>query len=216
VQPDSFAHHYASKTDDEILALHADQDSLTDEARLILADELRRRNVTAFPPSSDVVKFKIPTFRDGAPIKALRTVGVFIAHLIAAILGTAMVESPLWAVLGRPRSLAGIEAKTWATSLAIATLLGFYICKFRPGKSATWVWLIPGTIFALRVVLYGSRPTGSLAKHFLAPNCIDNPRECQDFLVFTISAARAFAYSAGAWASMRLQNSVPKTDTATT
>jgi hypothetical protein len=60
VQPDSFAQFYASKTDEELLALDADQDSLTDEARLILADELLRRNITPFPPPSDVVEYQTP------------------------------------------------------------------------------------------------------------------------------------------------------------
>jgi len=212
VQPDSFAQFYASKTDEELLALDADQDSLTDEARLILADELLRRNITPFPPPSDVVEYQTPALTGTSLGKALRTVGTYIAHLIAAIIGTGMVESPIWGVFGRPRSLAGIEAKTWVTSLTIAALLGFLICKFRPSKSAVWVWVIPGTIFVLRVLLYGFRPTVSPAKHFLAPNCMDNTRDCQDFLVFTIPAARAFAYSAGAWASTRLQNDVTKTD----
>ena len=38
---------YSSKTDDELLALAADLDSLVDEARPVLADELRRRNLTS-------------------------------------------------------------------------------------------------------------------------------------------------------------------------
>jgi len=41
--------HYSSKTDDELPALEADPDSLLQEARPTVADELRRRNLDARP-----------------------------------------------------------------------------------------------------------------------------------------------------------------------
>ena len=37
---------YSSKTDDELLVLSAEIASLRDEAKSVLADELRRRNLT--------------------------------------------------------------------------------------------------------------------------------------------------------------------------
>jgi hypothetical protein len=49
VPPESLKQHYQSKADDELLALVVDADSLTEEARPILAEELRRRNLVEQP-----------------------------------------------------------------------------------------------------------------------------------------------------------------------
>lgn len=216
MQLHALAHFYSSKTDDELIALAADLDSLVDEARPVLADELRRRNLASLQPAPTAVQYQTATSESIPVAKVFLTVGTFVSHLIAALLGTGMVESSIGAVLGRPRSLVGLEAKIWFTSLTIAALLGFFICRYRPSKSALWVWVLPGTIFAFRVLLYGFGRTGALAEHFLAPNCLHNKIECQDFLVFTISAARTGAYSLGAWASLRFQNCVTTTDVVAT
>jgi hypothetical protein len=212
VQLDSLALFYASKTDDELLALAADVDSLVDEARLVLTDELRRRNLTSPQPPPAAFEHLTPTALSTPLVGIIRTSGAFVAHLIAALIGTGMVESSIWAVLGRPRSLAGIETKIWFTSLTIAALLGFFISRYRPSKSALWVWVLPCAILALRVLLYGIGKPASLAEHFLGPNCLGNKAECQDFLVFTVSAVRTFAYSLGAWASMRFEKRSTKVD----
>jgi hypothetical protein len=45
VQRDSFEQLYSTKPDDELLALAADEASLRDDAKPILVDELRRRNL---------------------------------------------------------------------------------------------------------------------------------------------------------------------------
>lgn len=45
MQRDSFEQLYSTKTDDELLALAADKASLRDDAKPILVDELRRRNL---------------------------------------------------------------------------------------------------------------------------------------------------------------------------
>jgi hypothetical protein len=46
MEPDSLKQLYFAKTDDELLTLEADQDSLTPEARSILANELGRRGLS--------------------------------------------------------------------------------------------------------------------------------------------------------------------------
>jgi hypothetical protein len=129
-----------------------------------------------------------------------------VSHLIAAVIGTAMVETSIWPVLGRPHSLAGIETKAWLASTIIAGSLGFLIAKYRPSKTALWIWILAGAIFTLRLSLYSVGRSGNLVEHFLSPNCLLNTVECRDFFVFTIPAARAGAYSVGAWVSLRLHN----------
>jgi len=209
MQRDSLALLYASKTDDELLALAADLDSLTEEARPVLGDELRSRNLTSPQPNPTTVEHQTSPSPNKPLGEIFRTAGAFVAHLVAALLGTGMVESPfaaiVRAVVGQPRSLASIEAKIWLTSVTTAALLGYFISKYRPSKTALWVWTLPGAILVCRVLLYGIGNPVSAAEHFLAPNCLDSKSKCQDFLVFTLSAVRACGYSLGAWISMRFQ-----------
>jgi hypothetical protein len=215
MQLDSLAQFYVSKTDDELLALAADLDSLTHEARPVLADELRRRNLT-LQPSPATVEHQTPPSPSRPVGEIFRTAGAFVAHLVAALLGTGMVESSfaptVRALVGQARSFVGIETRIWLMSLTIAALLGFLISRYRPSKSALWVWTLPGAFLAFRVLLYGLGKPASVAEHFLAPNCLDSKSECQDFLVFTVSAARTVAYSLGAWVSMRFQKHPTRTD----
>jgi membrane protease YdiL (CAAX protease family) len=239
VLPDLPAQHYSSKTDDELLALAANPDSLVEEARPILADELRRRNLPArpaqiaveplifSPEGTGVAKFfrtagaflmdlatqpiqsavEYLTFSLGgtAVAKFLRAAGVFLLNLAIAILGTSMIESSISSQIGHARSLSGIEARLWLSSLTIAALLGFFVCRRWPTKSAMWVWTLPVVFFAFRVLLYRSSNSAlvgsSILKHFLAPNCLNDTADCHDFLIFTISAARTVAYSLAAWVS---------------
>lgn len=121
--PDSLVEHYSSKTDDELLALAANPDSLVEEARPILADELRRRNLAA-QSSLTAVEHQSPNVGSRAVAK-LRTIGAFLLNLVIALLGTGIIESSIWAQLGHARSLPGIEARVWLLSPAIAALLGF-------------------------------------------------------------------------------------------
>lgn len=198
------AQQYSCKTDDELLALAANPDSLVEEARPILADELRRRNL-ATQPTQIAVEYLASTPGGTAVAKFFRTAGVFLLNLAIAILGTSMIESSIWSQIGHARSLSGIEARLWLSSLTIAALLGFFVCRRWPTKSALWVWILPVAFFAFRVLLYRNGNSllvgSSVLRHFLAPTCLNNTADCQDFLTFTISAARTASYSLAAWVS---------------
>jgi hypothetical protein len=72
VQLDTLAQVYASKSDQELLALAADPNSLVEEARVVLEGEMRRRNLVAgqqleaeeevvLEPSSSLAKSRFAT-----------------------------------------------------------------------------------------------------------------------------------------------------------
>jgi hypothetical protein len=131
VQTKSLADTYSSKTDEELIALATNPDCLLEEARTVLADELQRRNIAVTKPS-DPEKTSAP--RNTAINKLLRFVGAFALNLAIAILGTTVVESPIWSTwsqFGRAHSVHGIEAREWFLSLTIAALLGFFIGRRR-------------------------------------------------------------------------------------
>jgi hypothetical protein len=202
VQNKSLAEVYSSKSDDELIALAGDADALVDEARPVLADELRRRNITVKLSATE----RSTPRNNSRVLKFLRLVGTFVLNLVIAIFGTAIVESSIWSAwsrIGRAHSVSGIEAREWFLSLTIAALLGIFIGK-RWSRTAVWVWTLPVVFFALGALMYRGRPRssvlvgGGFAEHFLAPNCLADPHDCRDFFLFTIPAARAAAYSLAA------------------
>lgn len=70
---DSLVQLYSSKTDDELLALAANLDSLVEEARPVLADELHRRNLVVQPAPAEVESHTL-NLRNTAIGKFFRTV----------------------------------------------------------------------------------------------------------------------------------------------
>jgi hypothetical protein len=140
----------------------------------------------------------------------LRFAGAFMLNLAVAVFGPAVIESSVWAALPRAGSFTGIEAKEWFLGVTGAALLGFFFSRRWPSRSAAWVWIVPVLFFALGVLAYSGRRTNSVLvddgfwKHFFAPDCFEKSN-CRDYLVFTVPAARAAAYSLAAWLSLRLR-----------
>jgi len=138
----------------------------------------------------------------------LRVAGVFILNLAAAVLGPGAIESSVWTALPRASSFTAIEAKEWLLGLTAAALLGFFISRRWPSRSAVWVWIIPVLFFALGALAYSGRRINSVLvddgfwKDFFAPDCSEKS-SCRDYFVFTIPAARAVVYSVAARLSLR-------------
>lgn len=208
VKNKSLTETYSSKTDDELIAVAADADTLVDGARPVLADELRRRNISVAKPSTTE---RSTSQRDSPVVKLLRYVGIFVLNLAIATFGTSVVESPIWSAwsqIGRAHSASGIEAREWFLSITIAALLGIFIGRRWP-RVAVWVWTLPLTWFALGALAYRSNPSvlvgGGFVEHFFSPDCLADPHKCRDFFFFTLPAARAVIYSLATWVSSHFQ-----------
>jgi hypothetical protein len=205
VQTKSLAETYSSKSDDELIALATDSDALLDEARPVLAEELRRRNITLRGAAS--AKPKTSRGRNTRAGRLFRVAGGFTLNLLIAVVGTTAVESPIWSAwsqIFRAQSMTTRDMREWLLSLAIAALLGFFIGKRRP-STAIWVWTMPVLFFGLGALVYSAKPSTSVltdisfAEHFFHPNCFAKRFECRDFYIFTIPAVRTVAYSCGVW-----------------
>jgi hypothetical protein len=220
VDPQSLAQLYSSKTDDELLALAADKNSLFEDARPILASEIRRRNLLDIPPTD--VKPPAPRLRDSTVGKFFRSVGEFLLNYVVAVIGTTMMESSIWSRIGHSHSVSEVLAREWLLGPTIAALLGVFVGRRWLPKSAPWVWILPAALFVFRTLLYEtSSPSSVLAfksfsGHFLAPNCLTDRIACTDFFVFTIPAARTASYSLTAWISLRFQRQSNNTDASRT
>lgn len=113
MQTETLAILPSTKTDDELIALAADPNSLTERARSALANELLRRKITltkASPPA-------ITTEQSHKRIaRLLQAAGALVLNLAIAIVGTTVIESPIWSAgsqMERAHSVSGIEAREW-------------------------------------------------------------------------------------------------------
>lgn len=220
MEPQSLAQLYSSKTDDELLALAADGDSLSEDARPILESEIRRRNLLVVPQAD--AKPPDPRLRDTAVGKFFRSVGEFLLNYVVAVIGTAMIESSIWSQIGRTHSVSEVLTREWLLGPAIAASVGFFVGRRWLSKTAPWVWILPAGVFAIRALLYEASSNSSVlafnsfSGHFLAPNCLTDRTACTDFFVFTIPAARTASYSLAAWVSLRFRRQPSKTDSSLT
>jgi hypothetical protein len=205
---DSLVQVYLSKSDDELLSLAADPDSLIEQARPILAEELGRRGLTATPAPA-AVESQPPDFWSSAVGKFFRSVGDYLLCFAIAILGSNAILGDINPT-AHTDSFFGLAAKIWVSCVTVAALLGFFVTRYRPTKMAVWIWILPVTLLIYRIVLYTTTRTTSIfgdsvLQHFVAPNCPESVKDCVDFSFFTILAARTLVYSLAAWVSLRFQ-----------
>jgi hypothetical protein len=87
---------YSSKTDDELLALSADEASLREDAKQILVRELRRRGLDAANIVNDGTGNSSISPRAPRFLQSLRFGGILIFNVCVAVLGTASPHGPAW------------------------------------------------------------------------------------------------------------------------
>jgi hypothetical protein len=199
----SLAATYSSKTDDELLALAADIDSLFPDARPILESEIRRRNLLV-PPKKDISPST--KLQHARVVRFFRDVGEFLLNFVIAIIGTAIMESSLSQRLGHPHSVSEVLTRAWLFGPIIAALLGLFVGRRWFPKTAAWIWLLAAALFAFRALLYkasGASVLNPFWGHFFAPDCLIDRHACTDFFVFTIPLVRTAAYSLAAWGASR-------------
>jgi len=196
VQPGSLAETYSLKTDDELLLMAADPQCLVEEARSILAEELRRRNLTPSKPSA--VDDKPAVVSELASVRLARTIVAFLLNLANAIFGPGVMELAILPNIGFSRSVVAWQARAWLFSISMAALLGYFTARKWSPRTALWVWTLPVATLAIGGVTLASAGI-SFWRQFIAPDCLNDLQSCREFLTYTIPAVRGVAYSAAAW-----------------
>jgi len=138
--------------------------------------------------------------------RGLRFCGAVILHTVAAILGTAVLESAIGKAF-RPHSLAAILWKEWILSLLCAGFIGFFTWRTWRGSAAMCAWILPSLWFAFMFLLAlpaNQRQSvlvgAGLWAQFSGAACGSGLRAlgCRNFFVITIPFVRGISYSAGA------------------
>jgi len=131
----------------------------------------------------------------------LRFAGFVIAHTVAAIFGTAVVEHAIWGVVPT-NSIVGVLWKECILSTICATLIGFGMWRTWRTSSAKWAWLLPAVWFALGFLARRGDVWGGLfGLH--SGSVLETP-DTKTFFVFTVPLIRGAFYSIGAYVSSLL------------
>lgn len=149
-------------------------------------------------------------------VKLLRNIGLYLGHLLTAVVGTAILTS-VFGMLFHPRSISEFVGKEWALSVVFASLLGFLAYHISKARVGTWVWVPAVAWFAFGFILLMPTTYGQSA---LSPNhglwdsisgfaCSEGVRAagCRTFFLFTIPLVRCVSYSIGMFAAMTMRGS---------
>ncbi len=189
---------YSSKTDDELLTLAEDCPSLREDAKSLLADELRRRRLDAVPVDSERGPKREGTLCHKSPlVRVISFGGILILNTCVALFGTAVLETEIGGMF-HPHSIAGVLWKVWSLDVLGAAIIGFFMWRTWKTEATKWTWVLPALWFGLRFIT--SRGNGGIWSHFSGADCSNGARSpgCADFFAFTIPFVRGVAYSAGA------------------
>jgi hypothetical protein len=151
VRSNSLVQLYSSKTDDELLSLVAEQACLTEAAKSVLADELRRRNLDGDVPTIRAE----PAIATSGPIdRALvsaKWLGLWLLNTLIATFGVAMTigfftysSQPFVSRAARMRFMIRFIYTPYSPILIFSALIiGYLSYKTFRGSYRYWVWVIP-------------------------------------------------------------------------
>jgi hypothetical protein len=202
---------YSSKTDEELLALAADDTSLRDDAKPILAQELERRNLQR-PKQGKADPERPLSTKSDLTRNAIFALAL-ILNMCIALFVTAVLETGLGKTF-QPHSLAAILWKWWILDFLCATGSGFSIYQIWKTNAAKWTWILPAIWFGLRFVSVAFSASNqsisgepSLWSQFSGAECISASHGlgCWNFFLFTLPLVRGVSYSVGAYLSEQIR-----------
>jgi hypothetical protein len=196
VQPDSLERLYRTKTDDELLALDANRDSLVSEARALVAQELAHRGLAVRRPPTHVESDTM-LHRSAAMLRALKFGGLLLINVVVAIIGTAILETSIGRLFPA-HSVVTVLWKEWILSITCAASIGFWMWHRWRRDAAKWTWVLPAVWFGGKFLL--AIGSGAVGFQFSGTGWVNGNRLARwNFLLFTIPFVRGVAYSLGAY-----------------
>jgi len=135
----------------------------------------------------------------------IKQLGMFLLDTLIAVIGTVIVESPLWRMIP-VHTIPSVIVKMWVLSLVCAALLGFAMYRTWNSNTAKRAWILPAAWFAFGLLVGLGDPhksvlsTGRDWSGFSGIDCESggHAEGCSNFFMFTIPLLRSLAYSVGA------------------
>jgi hypothetical protein len=160
VKRDPLEELYASKCDDELLILAAEEASLREEAKQILADELRRRNLDGQSASTINLAATLPSHLVNKALSRAKWLGLWLLTTFIATFGTAInigiISYSLQPFISRDARIhfvhGFVDTPYYPLPILIALLIGFFsYVRFR-GTYRYWVWILPAVVVVRSLV----------------------------------------------------------------
>jgi hypothetical protein len=136
----------------------------------------------------------------------MKTCLAYIGHLIVAIIGTVIIETALWPILGKPSSPGGVVMKEFIMSAVLSLALGVVNALWKPSRAAFWIWVAPVALLLLRAILFETASRGSVIAgsdtiwSFFGLDMSKGVSRAAmtNYSIFIIPTVRTAAYSLGA------------------
>jgi hypothetical protein len=207
----SFSRLYSSKTDEELLALAADQDALTEDARSALAEELERRNLAIESSVSTDNETAAVAPSDSPSIFVLRAkwVGLWLLNTLIATIGVGFTEGLVTESIRPFTTLATRIRLTWTPYYPLPVIAGLVVGYFTylcfKGSYRYWAWVAPAALVMDAVVKWRAANQSSWAAagvHFFGYMPWPASR---DQVNSTLFLYMSFCYSFGAFVQTKLR-----------
>jgi hypothetical protein len=189
---------YGQKSDEELLALQAQFQSLTEVGQSALQAELEERKLW---PGEGGLQPEYPTepiASENLIFRGARAFGFVLLNLFVAVFGTAIVETLLGHIY-HPRTISAVLIKTDLLSALCGFALGFVVSRRWNPRAARWIGLFGVVWFFLGACIDLSH--GSVWSRMSGIECGEglHAGHCMEWFVFSLPAVRSVFYSAGAW-----------------
>jgi hypothetical protein len=128
----------------------------------------------------------------------LKFAGFILLNLIVAVIGTAVLDTPVRRMLPS-HSIAAVIWKEVVLSIICAGLIGFGMWRIWPNSSAKWTWVLPAISFAAGyLAVVGRGDVFGRLSDFGSGTSL-SAADVRGFFAFTVPLIRAASYSAGAY-----------------
>ena len=145
-----------------------------------------------------------------------RNAGMFLLHTLIAVLGAAVVESPLHRII-HARTGPDVVLHAIGFSVLLPAVIAYFMFDGLRSSTAKWVWVLPSLLFAFGVLVFSGTHTSSILgesmwARFSGHTCGVTLQRgpCQYFFIFTIPFVRSISYSTGASIRAATQNAGPE------
>lgn len=139
-------------------------------------------------------------------LRIVRRCAAFLANVLAAFIGTTVLESPISPLVKVfAHSAASMVIREWICSIALAALIGFSAQRRWKTNSARWIW-VAGVLW----LAFGLTQFGDPWLTFSGIRCAEfRGYPCIAFWNFTVPLIRTIAYSIAAFLAARLGGDQP-------
>jgi hypothetical protein len=133
-------------------------------------------------------------------LRYLKFAGSLLVHLVAAVAGTAIVDTVVRRTIP-PYTIAADVWKEIILSIVCAAVIGFFLWRTWRSSAAKWIW-IPAAlwfVFGYMAIANNSAVFGRVSGFSTGTSLTVS--DVRSFFAFTVPLIRAIAYSSGAYIS---------------